>query len=66
LQAIGNPELPNDELVDLQMPYSSTSNREATDRDSADGQCTNRQRAECLRTDCESFQGGRVPVTENA
>jgi hypothetical protein len=65
LQVIGNAELPNDELVDLQMPYSSASNREATDRDNADGQGTNCQRAECLCTDCESPQGVRVPGTED-
>lgn len=65
MQVIGNSELPNDELVDLQMPYSSASNREATDRDNADGQSTNCQRAECLRTDCESSQGVRVPATED-
>lgn len=64
LQVIGNAKLPDDELVDLQTPYSSAPNREATDRDSADGQCTNCQRAESLCTDCESSQGVRVPGTE--
>jgi hypothetical protein len=66
LQILGYAELPNDELVDLQTPYSSAPDREATNGDSADGQCTNCQRAECLGTDRESLLGSGFLGAEDA
>ena len=66
MQVLGNAKPPNDELVNFQTAYSSTPNRKATNSHSADGQCTDSQRAECLSTDRKSPSGARVSGTEDA